>query len=70
MYLLSKIKLVSPVYRSQSWTEAVKWYSTALEASPTDLNELDESAVDEPDYKIQAKMAAMYSQGEWRVGNV
>ena len=43
----------------------MKWYSSALEAAPSDLNELDESAVDESDYKIQAKVAAMYSQGEW-----
>ena len=59
--------MVSPVCRSQSWIEAVKWYSSALEASPSDLNDLDESAVDETDYKIQAKLAIMYSQGEWRM---
>ena len=58
------MRLGCPVYRSQSWAEAVKWYSNALEASPPDLSELDESAIDESDYKIQAKVAAIYSQGE------
>lgn len=55
--------LLSCMYRSQNWCEAVKWYRRAVSASSEGTLNYDPSPLNDPDYSILARMAAMHLKG-------
>ena len=55
--------IVNPIFRKQSWKEAVYWYSRVANMNDQDESGQFDGCMDDPKYQIIARQAEMYLQG-------
>ena len=51
------------IHRQRDWTEAEHWYQEVLEMTKEDDEGTFDATMDDPPYKIQARLAEMYREG-------